>query len=126
LILEGHVAEWILVAGNDAITVLDIEEILGASGYKVTTTMPMVLDRFRHPAHSPDLVLIDLDERNVSPAIRLVVSLRERSPIRVAVLATVLGAEIGVHADVLRPAGYLKKPFRDHDLLVLVRTVLSH
>ncbi len=118
-------AGWILVAGNDAITALDIEEILETNGFKVTTAVPMVWDRFRHPDHSPDLVLIDLDERNLSLAIRLVVSLHERSPIRVAVLATVLDAEIGVHADVFRPAGYLKKPFRDHDLLVLVRRVLS-
>ena len=118
-------AGWILVAGNDAITALDIEEILGASGYKVTTAMPMVLDRFRHPHHPPDLVLIDLDERSLFQAIRLVTRLRERSPIRVAILANVLDNEIGAHADVLRPAGYLRKPFRDHDLFVLVRTVLS-
>lgn len=118
-------AEWILVAGNDAITVLDIEEILGASGYKVTTAMPVVLDRLRHPDYPPDLVLIDLDERNLFQAIRLVARLRERSPIRVAVLANVMDDEIGAHADVLCPAGYLRKPFRDHDLLVLVRTVLS-
>jgi hypothetical protein len=34
LISEGHVAGWILVAENDAITVLDIEEILEVNGYK--------------------------------------------------------------------------------------------
>ena len=116
-------AGWILVAGNDAITVLDIEEILGANGYKVITAMPMLWDRFRHPDHPPDLVLIDFDDRNPSPAIRLVTHLRERSPIRVALLTTVF--DDGAHADVLCPAGRLKKPFRDHDLLVLVRTVLS-
>ena len=120
-------AGWILVAGNDAVTVLDIEEILEANGYKVTTAAPIVWDRFRkrEPKQSPDLVLIDLDGRDLSPALHLVARLRERSPTRVAVLAAVSDDEIGALADVLCPVGYLKKPFRDHDLLILVRTVLS-
>jgi len=121
------VAGWILVAGNDAVTVLDIEEILEANGYKVTTAAPILWDRFRErePKHSPDLVLIDLDGRNLSPALHLVARLRERSPTRVAVLAVVSDDEIGALADVLCPVGYLKKPFRDHELLVLVRSVLA-
>jgi CheY-like chemotaxis protein len=119
------VAGRILVAGDDGITALDIEETLAANGYEVAMAVPVKPRVIRLALRtSPDLVVLDTSAysfKGVATARQMCGSLR----IPVVLLTAFLRAEIEQYAELAGPMSYLSKPFRDHDLLRVVRKSLS-
>jgi response regulator NasT len=107
--------------GNDGITALDIEETLAANGYEVATAVPVKHGAIRKALQrSPDLVVLDSSD-GVAAARQMCRRLR----IPVVLLTAFLRAEIEQYAELAGPMSYLSKPFRDHDLLRVVRKSLS-
>ena len=115
----------ILVVGNDGITALDIEETLAADGYEVATAVSVKSAAIRRALkRSPDLVVLDISGHSsggVATARQLCGKLR----VPVVFLTAFLRVEIEQYAESAVLMSYLTKPFRDHDLLRLVRKSLS-
>lgn len=115
----------ILVVGNDGIIALDIKETLTANGYEVATTVPVKPGAIRTALRrSPDLVVLDTSgnsQAGVSTARQMIQRLR----VPVILLTAFLRTEIEQYAELAGLMSYLNKPFRDHDLLRVVRKSLS-
>lgn len=120
----------ILIVGSEPVTLLDIEDMLQAERYPAARVMPASFRRTEwRIEHEPRLLILDVDSGLNAPAIPAAKRLLERWSVPLIVLTGLANEHYDENyqrcAAFASAVHVLKKPFREQDLLGLVRHALA-
>lgn len=120
----------IWIVGSEPVTLLDIEEMLEAEHCPAVRVMPAILGWTEwRIEHEPRLLILDVDSSLNAPAIPAAKRILERWSVPLIVLTGLVNEHYEEHyqrcAAFANAVHVLKKPFREQDLLGLVRHALA-
>ena len=117
----------ILVVENERVMARDLREILVTLGYEVVGPATNFADAVALAMeHSPDLALLDIHIDGARDGIALATEFREDHSMAIAFLTSHADHETVLKTAVVRPNGYLIKPFDPASVDALVNTAMAN
>jgi two-component system, cell cycle sensor histidine kinase and response regulator CckA len=107
----------LLIVDDERLIALDLQQRVTLLGYTVVAlaaTGPEAIHQAL--AHRPDLVLMDIRLQGAMDGIEAAAFLRTHLNLPVVYLSAYVDEKTLARAHATRPAGYLCKPFAEHDL----------
>ena len=117
----------ILIIENERILARDLQETLISLGHEVVGLAANFPDAVALASmHMPDLALVDIHIDGDRDGIALATELREEHKMAIAFLTSHADHETVMKASVVRPNGYLIKPFDTSSVDVLINTAMAN
>ena len=119
--------ENILVVEDDGLIALYLTALLEKAGYQViglASSGEMVL-RMLEEEKKPDLILMDVGLAGSLDGIETALLIRQRFPVHLIFLTGSLSESTLERMQAVKPEGYIEKPFREENLLAVVRKAIE-